>query len=246
MMNKNTEIENLFSCQWVNLAAWICPVDESHQISILWSYVHSSSHWKWSITCLISEEGSRSGWAWALLGWATSENPQVWANDLRCFSRWSRLFTPLDAGLLGAVSPDCCDLRGGPHRWQLNSFPLSSIKMSGLEKIIEARKDNSKADTKSRLAGEETRVGLCSQIHSVFNQRSTQWSPHCARHHCVRGHQNFRQQWIICDHSLQYYQAFIWNSSLTQHPEFLFAKCGTLSYFCIFKIWNNTLGLLWS
>ena len=41
--------------------------------------------------------------------------------------------------------------------------------MSDLEKIIEARKDNSKANRhRSRLAGEEMRVGLCSQINSVF------------------------------------------------------------------------------
>ena len=35
VMNKNTEIENWFSCQWVNLAAWICPVDGRHQISLM-------------------------------------------------------------------------------------------------------------------------------------------------------------------------------------------------------------------
>ena len=115
VINKNTEIENWFSCQWVNLAAWICPVDESHQISIWWFYVYSSSHWKWCITCLISGERSRSSRVWALLGWATSENPQVRENHLRCFSKWCRQFTPLNTVLLGAVSPDWCDLRGG-HR----------------------------------------------------------------------------------------------------------------------------------
>lgn len=152
MMNKNTEIENWFSCQWVNLAAWICPVDESHQISILWSYVHSSSHWKWSVTCLISEEGSRSGWAWALLGWATSENPQVWGNHLRCFSSWSRHFTPLSTGLLGAVSPDRCDLRGGHTSDSFTVSRLARSKCLALRKIIEARKDSSKADRHKKQA----------------------------------------------------------------------------------------------